>query len=287
MPLIGPVDPLRAVGAVRSTGARLLRSARADHATLNERSMRSYSGVMTHAFLHAAVAPSRRIRPGDIDCFAEYASALAASLGLPSVPYLAGANQHRFAEEDDIGSQARSLLVTRSGVLEMLWALEQIPTADGAWAVQAVEAGAHLPRFVGVVRSDDYGLLLGNSRWSRRLHSRVDWSLGITPTTAGNTGQRGRRDILVAGPSPDRASGHVFGFMPPLGYGANELCGVKRSLSAEHVVEIMLEQWLHANGYLRAAQAVQRTAHEAIAASASSPQALIEPAATRLQLPRG
>jgi hypothetical protein len=32
---------------------------------------------------------------------------------------------------DATGSQTRSLVVTRSG-LEMLWALEQLPTADDA-----------------------------------------------------------------------------------------------------------------------------------------------------------
>lgn len=114
-------------------------------------------------------------------------------------------------------------LMTRSGVLEMLWALQQTPTEDDAWAVHAVDACAQLARFARIAGSDDYGCLLGHSRWSHLRHSRVDWALGVTPTTASNTGQRGWRDIVVVGPQPDRASGHAFGFIPPSGYGAGKL----------------------------------------------------------------
>jgi hypothetical protein len=58
---------------------------------------------MTHAFLHAAVARSRRILPGTGDELAQRAAALASALGLPTVPHLAGADSHRFAEIDAPG----------------------------------------------------------------------------------------------------------------------------------------------------------------------------------------
>ncbi len=225
---------------------------------------------MTHAFLHAAVAPSRRIRLDSSDHLVERAAVLAAALDLPTVPYLAGVDSQRFAEDDDTGAHARSLLVTRSGVLEMLWALQQTPTEDDAWAVHAVDACAQLARFARIVGSDDYGCLLGHSRWSHLRHSRVDWALGVTPTTASNTGQRGWRDIVVVGPQPDRASGHAFGFIPPSGYGAGKLWGVKRSLAPEQIVRLMLDEWLRANGYLRVSNAVERTVEAAIAASAQT-----------------
>jgi len=52
----------RALGALRSLIARLTRAAKADHITLNERTQRANGMLMSQAFLHAAVAPSRRIR---------------------------------------------------------------------------------------------------------------------------------------------------------------------------------------------------------------------------------
>jgi hypothetical protein len=263
--IFGPLDPSRALGALRSGAARLARAAKADHMTLNQRSLGSYSGPMSHAFLHAAVAPSRRIRPGTVDQLAERAAALAATLGLSATPRFADAESHRFVEEDEAGSLYRSLLVTRTGVLEMLWALEQVRTHDGALAVRAVDACAQLARFARVVGSDDYGFLLGKSRWSRLLHSRTDWALGVTLSTDGETGQRGWRDIDVIGAEPDRASGHVYGSMSPSGYGADKLRGVKRSLPSEQILRIMLDEWLHANGYLRTSGAVGRTVDAAMA----------------------
>src|SRR3954447_22266648 len=38
---LGPLDPFRAFGALRSAVARLARAARADHGTLNERTQRT------------------------------------------------------------------------------------------------------------------------------------------------------------------------------------------------------------------------------------------------------
>jgi len=265
VPLLGPLDPFRALTTLRSDAARVARAVQPDHTTLNERSLRTYSGVMTHAFLHAAVAPSRRVRPCATDDLVERGAALAADLGLPPVPYLAGANSQRFIEGDDTGSEARSLFVTRSAVLEMLWALEQLPTEDGGWAVRAVDACSQLARFVALVRGDDYGRLLRGSRRMRVFDPRVDWTLGITATTAGDAGQRGWRDIIVIGPQPDRASGHVFGFMPPHGYGAQRLHNVKRKLGPDRIVRVMLEEWLRANGYIRASGAVDRTVDAAMA----------------------
>lgn len=266
MSALGPLDPFRAFGALRAAVARLARAARADHGTLNERTQRTYGAVMTHAFLHAAVAPSRRIRPGTGDELAERAAALAGALGLPTIPYLAGADSHRFAEIDAGGSQIRSLTVTRSGVLEMLWALEQIPTADDAWAVRAVDACTQLVRFARLVSGDDYGQLLATSQWRRRVHSRVDWMLGVAVSTAGSTGERGWRDILLVGEQPDCASGHAYGLMNPYGYGTDRLRGARRSLEPPAIVPVMLEEWLRA-GYLRTPNAVEATVVAAIAAT--------------------
>ena len=221
--------------------------------------------VMSHAFLHAAVAPSRRIRRGSADEFADRAAALAAALGLSAVPFLADAESHRFAEMDATGSPARSLVVTRSGVLAMLWALEQLPTPNNARAVRAIDACTQLARFARLVSGDDYGQLLATSRWRRRAHSRVDWMLGVAVTTAGSTGTRGWRDILLPGAQPDRASGHVYGSMSPHGYGTDKLRGVKRSLEPTAIVRVMLEEWLHANGYLRTTSAVDATVAAAVA----------------------
>lgn len=258
----------RGFGALRSAVTRVTRAARADHATLNERTQRTYGVVMSHAFLHAAVAPSRRIRPGTADELAEHAAALAGALGLPTVPYLADADSQRFAEIDAAGSQIRLLVVTRSGVIEMLWALEQVPTADDAWAVRAVDACTQLARFARVVRGDDYARLLATSAWRRRLHRRVDWMLGVAVSTTGSTGMRGWRDILVPGEQPDRASGHAYGFMSPYGYGTDRLRGIKRSLQPATIVTVMLEEWLRANGYLRTTNAIEATVVAAIAATA-------------------
>jgi hypothetical protein len=76
MAILGPLDPFRAFSALRSGVTGLLRAAQADHATIAQRSLRSYSSVMTHAFLHAAVAPSRRIRPVAADDLVEHAALL-------------------------------------------------------------------------------------------------------------------------------------------------------------------------------------------------------------------
>lgn len=261
MSTLGPLDPFRALGALRSAIRRLSRAARADHTTLNERSQRTYGVPMTHAFLHAAVAPSRRIRPRSPEEFVERSAALAEALGLPAIPHFAEASIQRFAEADATGSQARSLHVTRSGVIEMLWALEQVPTADDAWDVRAVDAGVQLARFARVVAGDDYARLLASLPWRRRVHSRVDWTLGVAVTTAGSDGTRGWRDILVVGDQPDRASGHDYGHMSPYGYGGDRLRGVKRSLDPAVIVTVLLEDWLRANGYLRATSAVDVRRH--------------------------
>ena len=158
-------------------------------------------------------------------------------------------------------------MVTRSGVLELLWALEQLPTADDAWAVRAIDACTQLARFAQVVGGDDYGRLLATSRWRRRVHARVDWMLGVAVTTAGDTGTRGWRDILVVGEQPDRASGHAYGSMSPAGYGTDRLRGVKRSLAPAAIASVMLDDWLRANGYLRTTSAVEATVAAAIAAT--------------------
>jgi hypothetical protein len=262
--VIGPIDPLRAFRALRSAGSRITQTARPDHMTLNQRSLRSYSALMSHAFLHAAVAPSRGIRGGDVDQHAGRAIALAAALGLPPTPYLADAEVQRFSEFDASGGQIRSLVVTRSGLLEMLWALEQLPTEDGSWAVRAVDACTQLARFARLVAGEDYGRILGSTPLSRRLHSRVDWALGVLPTTAGPNGMRGWRDILVVGDQPERASGQVYGFMPPTGYGADSLFGQRRSLKPKVILEVMLDEWLRANGYLYFGPAVERTVDKAL-----------------------
>jgi hypothetical protein len=56
--------------------------------------------------------------------------------------------------------------------------------------------------------------------------------------------------------------------MPPHGYGAGRLCGVKRTLASEQIVQVMLGDWLRANGYLRTGGAVERTIDAAVATSA-------------------
>ena len=84
--------------------------------------------------------------------------------------------------------------------------------------------------------------------------------LGVAVTTAGSTGTGGWRDILLPGAQPDRASGPVYGSMSPYGYGTDKLRGVKRSLEPTAIVKVMLlEEWLHANGYLRTTSAVDAT----------------------------
>lgn len=149
MPIFGPVNPLRLAHAFRGAGQSVTRRLRADHLTLNNRSLRSYGGVM------------------------------------------AGAHSQRFETSDSEGASTRSLFVTRSGVLEILWALNQTPTDDASWSVSAVDACGALARFSALVQSDIYGDMLGSSRRARVLHSRVDWSLGVTPTTMSNNGPRG------------------------------------------------------------------------------------------------
>jgi hypothetical protein len=93
MPILGPLDPFRTLSSLKSGTARIARAMRADHATLNERSMRTHSGVMTYAFLHAAAALSRRIRPGSTDDLVERAAVLASDLGLPTVPAVDACSQ--------------------------------------------------------------------------------------------------------------------------------------------------------------------------------------------------
>jgi len=270
MPALAPLDPLRLLSSARSGVARARDTLRADHMTLNQRSLRSYSSVMTHAFLHAAVAPTRRLRQPSVD-FIEIASVLAQRLDLPAVPHLASAGMHRFVVPDEVGSHARTLTVNASGLVEMLWALEQLPTSDGAWAINAVEPCTQLARFATLVASEDYGRLLGRSWVARRLHMRVDWVLGITMTSAKEGTGRGWRDIILPDSVLERATGHEFGFMPPGGYGASRLRNVRRTESPNAVVTILLEEWLQANGYFRINAAVEQITETAV--SVCSPHA--------------
>jgi hypothetical protein len=53
--------------------------------------------------------------------------------------------------------------------------------------------------------------------------------------------------------------------MPPHGYGAQRLHNVKRKLGPDRIVRVMLEEWLRANGYIRASGAVDRTVDAAMA----------------------
>jgi hypothetical protein len=41
VPVLGPLDPFRALVVLRAAGARLVRAVQADHTTLDERSLRS------------------------------------------------------------------------------------------------------------------------------------------------------------------------------------------------------------------------------------------------------
>ncbi len=70
----------------------------------------------------------------------------------------------------------------------------------------------------------------------------------------------------MAGPQPDRASGHDYGFMPPSGYGASTLRGVARSLESRFILNVLLDEWLQANGYLRTQAAVDSTVDAAFEA---------------------
>jgi hypothetical protein len=218
---------------------------------------------MSQACLHAAVAPSRRIRPEE---FGERAATLAGALGLPTIPHRAGTDGQRFARIDASGAPTHSLFVTRSGVLELLWALEAVPTDDGARAVRALDACTQLARFAGLVGGTDYAHVLAASRWRRARHARVDWILGVTTATGSVDGADGWRDIQVVGPQPDRASGQTYGFMEPAGYG-RKLRAIKRSHERADIVRALLTDWLHANGYLRTAGTVEATVNAAIAAA--------------------
>lgn len=255
MPAIAPFDLLRLLSSARSGAAKARDVLRADHMTLNQRSLRLYSSLMTHAFLHAAVAPTRHLRRPNVD-FIEIGAVLAERLDLPTVPYSASAGMHRFVVPDEDGSHARSLTVNASGLVEMLWALEQLPTSDGAWAINALEPCTQLARFATLVASEGYGRLLGRSWVARRRHMRVDWALGITMTSAREGTGRGWRDIILPDAAPERATGHEFGFMPPVGYGASRLWNVRRTESPDTVVAILLEEWLQANGYFHIDEAV-------------------------------
>ena len=270
MPAIAPFDPLRLLSTARGGAARARDAIRADHMTLNQRSLRSYSSVMTHAFLHAAVAPTRRLRHPSPD-FIEIGAVLAQNLDLPTTPHLASAGMHRFVVPDEVGSHARTLTVNASGLVEMLWALEQLPTSDGAWAINALEPCTQLARFATLVASEDYGQLLGRSWVARRVHMRVDWALGITTTSAKQGTGRGWRDIILPDAVLERATGHEFGFMPSAGYGASRLWNVRRTESPSTVVTILLEEWLQANGYFRISAAVEQITKTAT--SACSPHA--------------
>lgn len=268
MPLVGPPDPLRLLRIAQTASGAIAHRLRADHTTLNHRSLRSYSGTTVHAYLHAAVAPSRRIRPIGGDVMADLAASMAASLDLPPTPTTAGADGQRFEVKDD-GSPTRTLFITSSGVLEMLWALQQSPTEDAAWSVSALDACAALARFVTLVQGASYGSMIRSSRWRKLVDPRVDWCIGVTPTAKTENGPRGWRDILLVGEQPDRATDHAYGFMPPAGYGAQRLHNVQRSLSSEVILQTLLTEWLQVNGYLRTGAAVERT----IAAALRAPQA--------------
>ncbi len=249
MPAIAPFDPLRLIGGARSLAAAAQRAIRADHATLNQRSVRSCSAPMTHAFLYAGVAPARRVRRPSRD-FGVLASALASRLNLPPLPHLASAQMQRFVALDQEGSYARSLEIRTSGMVELLWALVQLPTPDGAWALDASEACRQLAAFASLIGSDEYARLLGRSRLARRHGRRVDWVLAVTVTSRNDGSGRGWRDIIAPGHALARATGHEFGFMPPAPYGASRLRNVRRSESPRAIVTVLLEEWLLANGYL-------------------------------------
>ncbi len=264
MPAFAPFDPIRLLSGLRAGVVRARHAIRPDHLTLNQRTvLRSYSSVMTHAFLHAAVAPTRRLRRPNTD-LVDIGSARAQNLGLPSVPHLASAGMHRFVAPDEEGSHARSLTVNASGLIEMLGALEQLPTPDGAWAITALDPCTQLARFAGLIASDGYGRLLGRSSLARRLHTRVDWTLGVTMTSAREGAGRGWRDIIVPDQVLERATGHEFGFMPPMGYGASRLRNAKRTAPPDTIVAVLLEEWLEANGYFRVDAAVAQITGAAV-----------------------
>ncbi len=170
----------------------------------------------------------------------------------------------RSTRECKEGDDARQLVVTSSAMLELLWSLEQLPTADAAWAVRALDASVALGRFAEIVADDTYGRMLGASRASRVLHTRIDWTIGVMPTTAAENGPRGWRDILVVGQQPERATEHVYGFMPPAGYGGDELRNIRRTTNPSVVLEVVLNEWLRANGYLRFDAAVSQTVERAM-----------------------
>jgi hypothetical protein len=106
---------------------------------------------------------------------------------------VAAPDSQRFARINASGTPTHSLVVTRSGVLELLWALEEVPTDDDARAVRALDACTQLARFASLVGCTDYAHVLAVSRWRRARHSRVDWIVGVTTAT----GRRRRRRRLA------------------------------------------------------------------------------------------
>lgn len=246
----------------RAAGAAL-RRVRPDHRAISLRQIRVHPDAMARHYLYVSVAPSRwAMRPSDDEAVAR-AQAFAARI-FPGVfaSRPASSNADVVVFRSDSGEESsvweRRLLVHRTGLVELLWAVDLVSMPDGDGELLPIlDVLRPLQALATGVATAEYARLSRlHCPWRR--FARVDWWLAVTTSTATQTGPRCWRGVSFPGAAPERSQ-HDRGYMPRGGYGDRALKSSSRRGAPGRVPVVLLRELLQANGYFNADAAVAET----------------------------
>jgi hypothetical protein len=214
---------------------------------------------MTRHYLYVALAPSRSATRRADDRSVSRAREFA-RLALPGVfpdqPSYSDRDLVVFTAGDGVTGPARRLTVHRTGLVELLWAVDlddddgrlMLPIMDVLQPVLALAAAAATP---------EYSQLGTLARPWRRL-GKLDWWIAVTTDVPTSDGPIAWSGVLFPCDPPAR-SAHDRGQMPPGGYGADALRSLRRRKAIDRVPRVLLGELLQANGYFEADAVIEHT----------------------------
>lgn len=264
MAILGPLNPLE----LARSGGRLVSAAaqrvRPDHQAIAMRTVRFSPQNMTRLYLYVVVAPSRFApRPFDDGQVRRARGFVAAAFPgvFDDIPTSAEEHTTLFtvdSEQDHY--RERALYVHRTGLIELLWALDYGQTED-ALVLDSVEMACVIVRLASAVARAPYAELSRAGRGRRRF-ARVDWWFHAATAISTATGPRTWTALRFPGAEPPRAK-HDWAAAPPGGYGYEQLLNSRRSRPPEQIARTFLIEFLRANGYYEFGGAVEEILTEA------------------------
>lgn len=263
MPVLGPVNPVELLRAARAGAKSAARRLQPDHRTITVRSVRFSPQNMVRLYLYVVVAPSR-FAPRHFDDRQVARARAFASHAFPgvfeAVPRSAEEAMTLFAVEGDDHLRERALYVHRTGLVELLWALDYEDTGENL-AIALEEMASVVIRMAAAIARPPYAELSRAGR-GRRRRARVDWWFHVATNISAASGSRSWTELKFSAEMPPRAR-HDWAAAPADGYGWERLRNSRRNRRPEDVARSFLAEFLTANGYYEFSEALENTIAEA------------------------